>query len=212
MAPPRHKHGTVHGIRESSAAAWRSGVGRENACRPSSTWRYSLRATEHIRDTNGRQDYPNDPRATARHSYSVLSDSANEHARRGPSHKSTKIPIGPNRETAMAMFIKTLVTAAAAAVLVTGALAQSAGNAGSPPVFFPSRTSLHPSWRWIPRFPGRWPGAPSSSHTGRRTSAFCRCSGRLPARSLHGSGICMSRLTACLGAGRTRGVGPIRSL
>jgi hypothetical protein len=38
MAPPRHKHGTVHGIRESSAAAWRSGVGRENASRPSSTW------------------------------------------------------------------------------------------------------------------------------------------------------------------------------
>jgi hypothetical protein len=36
----------------------------------------------------------------------------------------------------MTMLIKTLATAVAAAVLATGALAQSAGDAGNPPVFF----------------------------------------------------------------------------
>jgi hypothetical protein len=37
----------------------------------------------------------------------------------------------------MTMLIKILAAAAAATVLTTGALAQSAGNAGNPPVFFP---------------------------------------------------------------------------
>lgn len=44
----------------------------------------------------------------------------------------------------MTMLIKTLATAAAAVVLATGALAQSAGGAGNPPVFFPIKDEPAP--------------------------------------------------------------------
>ena len=44
----------------------------------------------------------------------------------------------------MTMLIKTLATAAAAAVLATGALAQSARDAGNPPVFFPIKNEPAP--------------------------------------------------------------------
>jgi hypothetical protein len=44
----------------------------------------------------------------------------------------------------MTMLIKALAAAAAATVLTTGALAQSAGNAGNPPVFFPIKNEPAP--------------------------------------------------------------------
>ena len=44
----------------------------------------------------------------------------------------------------MTMLIKTLATAAAAAILATGALAQSVGDAGNPPVFFPIKNEPAP--------------------------------------------------------------------
>jgi hypothetical protein len=44
----------------------------------------------------------------------------------------------------MTMLIKTLATAAAAAVLAMGAHAQSAGDAGNPPVFFPIKNEPAP--------------------------------------------------------------------
>ena len=55
----------------------------------------------------------------------------------------------------MTMLIKTLATAAAAAVLATGALAQSAGDAGNPPVFFPIKNEpAMPWWRKLWPQPG----------------------------------------------------------
>ncbi|PVE21994.1 hypothetical protein DC522_23580 [Microvirga sp. KLBC 81] len=44
----------------------------------------------------------------------------------------------------MTMLIKTLAAAAATAVLATSALAQSAGDAGNPPVFFPIKNEPAP--------------------------------------------------------------------
>jgi hypothetical protein len=44
----------------------------------------------------------------------------------------------------MTMLIKALAAAAAATVLTTGALAQSAGNASNPPVFFPIKNEPAP--------------------------------------------------------------------
>ncbi len=44
----------------------------------------------------------------------------------------------------MTMLIKALAAAAAATVLTTGALAQSAENAGNPPVFFPIKNEPAP--------------------------------------------------------------------
>jgi hypothetical protein len=54
----------------------------------------------------------------------------------------------------MTMLIKTLATAAAAAVLATGALAHSTGNAGSPPVFFPIKDEPAPKLVVDPPLPG----------------------------------------------------------
>ena len=60
----------------------------------------------------------------------------------------------------MTTLIKTLATAAAVAVLATGALAQSAGDAGNPPVFGEAASNVSPRvghlhvtvddapWRW----------------------------------------------------------------
>jgi Family of unknown function (DUF6130) len=54
----------------------------------------------------------------------------------------------------MTMLVKTLATAAAAAVLATGALARSTGNAGSPPVFFPIKDEPAPKLVVDPPLPG----------------------------------------------------------
>ncbi|HEX2283943.1 MAG TPA: DUF6130 family protein [Mycobacterium sp.] len=65
------------------------------------------------------------------------------------------------KENAMTMLIKTLAAVAAGTVLATSAFAQSAREVRGPPQLVAIENEPAPKLIVAPRFPGRWPGAPS---------------------------------------------------